>query len=63
MLIAGLMKVMTPVIFVVDKLSGGIMNTHSHNADARMELLTVHAALLGAPVLLLSRIMESVTTG
>ncbi|MCI8429717.1 MAG: cobalamin biosynthesis protein CbiD [Lachnospiraceae bacterium] len=44
------------------KLSGGIMNTHSHNADARMELLTVHAALLGAPVLLLSRMMESVTT-
>lgn len=44
------------------KLSGGIMNTHSHNADARMELLTVYAALLGAPVLLLSRIMESVTT-
>ena len=32
------------------KLAGGIMNTHSHNADARMELLTVHAALLGAPV-------------
>lgn len=44
------------------KLSGGIMNTHSHHADARMELLTVHAALLGAPVLLLSRMMESVTT-
>lgn len=44
------------------KLSGGIMNTHSHNADARMELLTVHAALLGAPVSLLSRMMESVTT-
>lgn len=38
------------------------MNTHSHNADARMELLTVHAALLGAPVPLLSRMMESVTT-
>lgn len=44
------------------KLAGGIMNTHSHNADARMELLTVHAALLGAPVSLLSRMMESVTT-
>lgn len=44
------------------KLAGGIMNTHSHNADARMELLTVHAALLGAPVPLLSRMMESVTT-
>ena len=44
------------------KLAGGIMNTHSHNADARMELLTVHAALLGAPVELLQKIMECVTT-
>lgn len=44
------------------KLAGGIMNTHSHNADARMELLTVHAALLGVPVPLLTRMMESVTT-
>lgn len=44
------------------KLAGGIMNTHSHNVDARMELLTVHAALLGAPVSLLSSMMESVTT-
>lgn len=44
------------------KLAGGIMNTHSHNADARMELLTVHAALLGAPVSVLLRMMESVTT-
>lgn len=44
------------------KLAGGIMNTHSHNADARMELLTVHAALLGAPVELLQEMMECVTT-
>ncbi|MBS6396126.1 MAG: cobalamin biosynthesis protein CbiD [Clostridiales bacterium] len=44
------------------KLAGGIMNTHSHNADARMELLTVHAALLGAPLSLLRRMMECVTT-
>lgn len=44
------------------KLAGGIMNTHSHHADARMELLTVHAALLGAPVPLLARMMECVTT-
>ncbi len=44
------------------KLAGGIMNTHSHNADARMELLTVHAALLGAPVELLQRMMACVTT-
>ena len=44
------------------KLAGGIMNTHSHNADARMELLTVHAALLGAPLPLLSQMMQCVTT-
>ena len=44
------------------KLAGGIMNTHSHNADARMELLTVHAAVLGAPVELLQKMMECVTT-
>ncbi len=44
------------------KLAGGIMNTHSHNADARMELLTVHAALLGAPVGLLQKMMKCVTT-
>lgn len=44
------------------KLAGGIMNTHSHNADARMEILTVHAALLGAPVELLQKMMECVTT-
>ena len=44
------------------KLAGGIMNTHSHNADARMELLTVHAALRGAPVELLQKMMECVTT-
>lgn len=44
------------------KLAGGIMNTHSHNADARMELLSVHAALLGAPVELLQKMMECVTT-
>lgn len=44
------------------KLAGGIMNTHSHHADARMELLTVHAALLGAPTALLTQMMECVTT-
>ena len=30
------------------KLAGGIMNTHSRNADGRMEILTAHAAVLGA---------------
>ena len=36
------------------KLAGGIMNTHSHHADARMEL--------GAPTALLTQMMECVTT-
>ena len=27
------------------KLAGGIMNTHSHNADSRMEILSANAAL------------------
>lgn len=44
------------------KLAGGIMNTHSHNADCRMDLLTVHAALLGAPQELLETIFSCVTT-
>lgn len=44
------------------KMAGGIMNTHSHNADARMELLTVHAALQGAPLWVLQNMMGSVTT-
>jgi cobalt-precorrin-5B (C1)-methyltransferase len=35
------------------KLAGGIMNTHSHYADCRMELLGMHAALQGAKPLLL----------
>ena len=30
------------------KLAGGITNTHSNNADCRMELFTAHAALCGA---------------
>lgn len=31
------------------KLAGGIMNTHSHVADGKMEILCTHAALMGAP--------------
>lgn len=44
------------------KLAGGIMNTHSRVADARMEILCAHAAMNGAPVSLVRQIMESVTT-
>lgn len=42
------------------KLAAGIMNTHSHVADGRMEIFTAHAALAGAPKEVLQRIMECV---
>ena len=30
------------------KIAAGVMNTHSRQADARMEVLAVHAAMAGA---------------
>jgi cobalt-precorrin-5B (C1)-methyltransferase len=44
------------------KLAGGIMNTHSRNADARMEILTSHAAILGAGQDTAAALMDCVTT-
>lgn len=44
------------------KLAAGIMNTHSHQADGRMEIFTAHAAIAGAPVEILKRIMECIST-
>lgn len=44
------------------KLAAGIMNTHSRNADGRMEILTAHAALCGADLPVCRRLMECVTT-
>ncbi|MBR1457636.1 MAG: cobalamin biosynthesis protein CbiD, partial [Oscillospiraceae bacterium] len=44
------------------KLAGGIMNTHSHTADCRMELLCAHAALCGAPQEVCAALMRQVTT-
>ena len=44
------------------KLAGGIMNTHSRNADCRMELLTAHAALCGASAELCRGLMDQVST-
>lgn len=44
------------------KVAGGIMNTHSKNADSRMEILTAHAALYGASVKTVQEIMECCTT-
>ncbi len=44
------------------KLAGGIMNTHSKMADARMELMAVHAVLAGADAELAGQLMVCVTT-
>ncbi|MCR4924313.1 MAG: cobalt-precorrin-5B (C(1))-methyltransferase CbiD [Lachnospiraceae bacterium] len=44
------------------KLSGGIMNTHSLYADCRLELITLYAALNGAPLSLCKRLLDQVST-
>ena len=44
------------------KLAGGIMNTHSRNADSRMEILTAHAAVLGADQGTAAALMNCITT-
>ena len=44
------------------KLAGGIMNTHSRNADARMEIITAYAALAGGNTEALKKIMNCITT-
>ena len=44
------------------KVAGGIFQTHSRIADARMEILTANAALAGAGQPILTEIMEAVTT-
>ncbi|MGM9937993.1 MAG: cobalt-precorrin-5B (C(1))-methyltransferase CbiD [Candidatus Ornithomonoglobus sp.] len=44
------------------KLAAGVMNTHSRTADARAEIFCTHAALCGAPLSALERIMECATT-
>lgn len=44
------------------KLAGGIMNTHSRNADARMEILAANAAVAGATLPLVQRIMDCIST-
>ena len=44
------------------KVAGGIMNTHSRNADARMEILAGNAALAGASMDAVIRIMGCIST-
>ena len=44
------------------KVAGGIFQTHSSNADGRMEILTANAVLAGADQPLLRELMQAVTT-
>lgn len=44
------------------KVAGGIMNTHSRNADARMEILAANAALAGGSIELVRGIMGGIST-
>ena len=43
-------------------MSGSIFHTHSHVADARLEILTAYAALAGGDAQLLRRIYAAKTT-
>lgn len=44
------------------KVAGGIFHTHTHVADARMEILLAHAALAGVPIQHLKELAEFPTT-
>lgn len=44
------------------KLAGGIMNTHSRNADCRMEILAAYAVMAGGDASDARRIMECIST-
>ncbi|MBQ8663064.1 MAG: cobalamin biosynthesis protein CbiD [Eubacterium sp.] len=44
------------------KIAGGIMNTHSRSADARMEILASNALLAGADRGTVQAVLESLTT-
>ena len=44
------------------KVAGGIMNTHSREADARMELMAAFAVKMGVEADKVCQILESVTT-
>ena len=43
------------------KVAGGIMNTHSKYADARMEIMAANAILAGAPLCALKEVIKCVT--
>ena len=46
----------------VVKVAGGIFSTHSKDSDARMEIIMANLALLGAPVELLEKVDQCITT-
>ncbi len=63
---AGMVKLSSILLFgyhgKLIKLAGGIFHTHHHLADARLEILTAHAANLGLPSPILQEIFTSPTT-
>ncbi|WP_270308272.1 cobalt-precorrin-5B (C(1))-methyltransferase CbiD [Streptococcus koreensis] len=44
------------------KVAGGIFSTHSKDSDARMEIIMANLAMLGAPVELLEKVDQCITT-
>ena len=44
------------------KVAGGIMNTHSRNADSRMEILASNAAMVGGSLELVKKVMGCIST-
>lgn len=58
----GLDVVLVSNIGKIVKVAGGIMNTHSRNADARMEILAANAAVAGASLECVKRIMGCIST-
>ena len=44
------------------KVAAGVMNTHSRQADCRMEVLSTHAALCGADREVIAQLMGCITT-
>lgn len=44
------------------KLAGGIMNTHSHNADSRMEIIASNTAKVTDDINLVRQILDCITT-
>lgn len=44
------------------KVAGGVMNTHSKNADCRMEILAAHGGMCGADSRTIRDIMNCITT-